>query len=127
MLGTASDRLRYLSPSMQSLIAGLAAQYTELGFLEKCNAEMQNGISFTKAFMQALSTENMQKHTYEVLLSLLSELGQSDIDSQLAAIAYACERMREEIQREQSFCAVHCKLYRSLGALGGAALAILLL
>ena len=127
MLGTASDRLRYLSPGMESLVRGLAAQYPELDFLSKCVNAIENGCPFNKAFGDGVLDEPMQKKTREILMALSDELGQSDLDSQLAALSYANECLREEIAQERAYCAVHCKLYHSLGALGGVALAILLL
>jgi len=127
MLGTASDRLRYLTPSIQGLIRGLSAQYPQLEFLSKCNLSLQTGQPLSSAFEEAITHEPMREGTRKTLLTLAGELGRSDVDSQLAAIAYAAECLRGEIAREEKLCGVHGKLYRSLGALGGAALAILLI
>jgi stage III sporulation protein AB len=126
MLGSAADRLRYLSPSMQGLLRQLAAQYPLLSFLASCRDSMADGKPFPESWREALQEKTLPVKAREILLPLADELGGADLDSQLSALRYAISRLGELAAREQEYLNAHGKLYRSLGALAGIALAILL-
>ena len=126
MIITASERLRYLSPSILNLMRILAAGYPELKFLADCRDCLIRGEPFAESFSKAIekSGELTDKHR-EVLLPLSRELGSTDLESQLAALSYAATRMQALAENERLLSQTHGKLYRTLGLLGGIAAAII--
>jgi stage III sporulation protein AB len=125
MLITASERLRYLSPSVLNLTRILAASYTELAFLVVCRDKLAQGRPFAESFETAVKESDLSQKQREVLLPLATELGSNNLESQLAALSYAIGRLNELSAREQEYCRTHGKLYRTLGVLCGLAAAIL--
>ncbi len=126
MLGAASDRLRYLSPSVQSLIRTLAAQYPTIAFLGECRRGMDQGKPFPESFAGALEVSSLPDAAKDALSPLSGQLGGADLESQLAAIAFAVSRLREQAEQAREHFATHGKLYQTLGTLGGVAAAIML-
>ena len=126
MIITASERLRYLSPSILSLIRGLAADYPDLKFLADCRDSLAQGEPFAQSFQKAAEASGELCGKYrEILLPLSRELGSTDLESQLAALSYAALRMQQLAQTEHERSQSHGKLYRTLGILGGIAAAII--
>ena len=125
MLITASERLRYLSPSIVNLMRILEAGYPELPFLTDCRDKLVRGEPFAESFESAVMAGEFDERQRGVLLPLARELGSSDLDSQLAALAYAISRLQEIGAQESEYCNTHGKLYRTLGILCGIAAAIL--
>lgn len=126
MLGTASDRLRYLSPSVHSLIKTLCSQYNELAFLKECDKSLREGSSFTTAFGQAVENAEYDESIKQAIRPLAHELGSSDLEGQLAAIAYAISCLEQISIQQNEKCKTNGRLYKALGVLGGIAMAILL-
>lgn len=60
------------------------------------------------------------------LESFFSQLGETDIDGQISLAERYEEFFRDDLQKLRHESSVKCKLYNSLGALGGAFVAILL-
>ena len=125
MLITASERLRYLSPSILNLIRILAAGYPELPFLATCRDKLARGEAFAESFESSVMEAGFDERTRTVLLHLARELGSSDLESQLAALSYAISRLKEISEIEREHYRTHGKLYRTLGILCGIAAAIL--
>jgi stage III sporulation protein AB len=103
----------------------LAAGYPELPFLANCRDKLVRGEPFDESFEGAVIAGGFDERQRGVLLPLARELGSTDIDSQLAALAYAISRLQEISAQESEYCKTHGKLYRTLGILCGIAAAIL--
>ena len=131
LLSELSGRLKYLQPTVQSLVVGLAAQerFGELRFLKLCAAQMEEGADFSGCWRQSLKREEQSLGREEAALmaSLGDVLGRSDLESQLSAISLTGEQFaqRMEIRRERA--KKQEGLYRSMGVLGGVAAAIILI
>jgi len=124
-------RLQYLQPTVQSLITSLAAQqrFGELPFLRECSKLMLSGQDFSSSWRGALKKQivTLGKEEAAMLGSLGDVLGQSDLDSQLAAISLARVQLEQRIDGAREKAAAQGSLYRSIGALGGVAAAIILI
>lgn len=131
LLGEMSGRLKYLQPTVQSLVTSLAAQdrFSELRFLKLCAADIGEGGEFSTAWRKSLEREerSLGREESALLASLGDVLGRTDLESQLAAISLTGGQLeqrvgagREKMRRQES-------LYRSMGMLGGAAAAIILI
>ena len=131
LLDEMSGRLRHLQPTMQSLITSLAAQerFGLLVFLKQCAQSMRAGQPFSVCWPKALGESSHQLGGEEaaILAALGDVLGQSDLDSQLSALALARQQLEQRIQTARDKALTHGKLYRSMGILGGAAAAIILI
>ena len=103
----------------------LAAGYPELPFLAVCRDKLAGGAAFSESFESAVMEAGFDGQTRAVLLPLARELGSADLESQLAALAYAISRLSEISDTQREHCRTHGKLYRTLGALCGVAAAIL--
>jgi len=131
LLGEMHGRLQYIQPTVQSLISALAAQqrFGGLPFLRECAQLMLKGRDFSSSWREALKkqTSALGKEEAAVLSSLGDVLGQSDLQSQLAAIDLARGQLEQRIDGAREKMAAQGSLYRSIGALGGAAAAIILI
>ena len=63
----------------------------------------------------------------EQLVSISRILGASDAEGQLSALEVVEQNLKRNLEQAQQLCTTRGKLYRSMGALSGAALAILIL
>ena len=131
LLGELSGRLTYLQPTTQSLIAALATQerFGELGFLRGCAAEMGRGEQFSQSWQLALEGEKgaLGREEAALLASLAEVIGQSDLESQLSAIALVREQLAERLADQREKMRKQERLYRSMGVLGGVAAAVILI
>ena len=130
LLGEMQGRLQYLQPTVQSLITALAAQqrFGDLPFLRECTQLMLKGRGFPHSWREALKKQEaaLGKEEAVILASLGDVLGQSDLDSQLAAISLARVQLEQRIDGAREKMTAQGSLYRSIGALGGVAAAIIL-
>ncbi len=124
------DRLKYLQPSIDSLIAQAASsmEFSSLKFLMLCREKMSNGIGFAEAWRKSVNSDNTDicKDTTEIIVNLSETLGRCDLDSQLAALEYGIVILESRLQDAREYAAKHKKLYRALGVLSGLAIAILI-
>ena len=131
LLGEMHGRLRYLQPTVQGLVSALAAQhrFSGLPFLKESARLMLKGQEFSSGWREALKAHEgiLGKEEAAILASLGDVLGQSDLDSQLAAIDLARVQLEQRIEGARKKVMAQGSLYRSIGALGGVAAAIILL
>lgn len=123
------DRLRFLRPSVRSLIQNAAAveDFAPLGFLGRCRDEMERGVDFPSAWKEAVRSADVRdREARDILESLGDILGGSDLDSQLASLELCRDRLELCLEAAREHAAKHKKLYRTLGVLAGAAAAIIL-
>lgn len=130
LLGYFSDRLRYLRPTMSALVgaAGDTAGLREAAYLAGCGERMARGEPFPEAWRAALEEQPgaLGEGERELLRNLADILGAADLDSQLAALAYAERQMEHRLGLARANREKHQKLYGTLGVLGGLAVAIML-
>jgi stage III sporulation protein AB len=130
LLGQVSDRLRYLQPSVYSLLEFLCGnqQYEKLGYPLRCRALIREGRSFPESWRQAVreSAKSLGDEESEILAALADVLGCADLESQLAAIAYTRELLQEKLEQARTKEKTYGKLYRTLGVLAGLAIVIVI-
>lgn len=131
LLGQVSDRLRYLQPSMYSLLEYLcgSSQFEKLPYPGRCRVLVREGTPFPDAWKQAAleSGSTLGKEEAELLAGLGDVLGRADLDSQLAAIACARDLLQVKLEEARTAEHTYGKLYRTLGVLSGVAVVIVLL
>jgi stage III sporulation protein AB len=131
LLDEMSRRLRYLAPAMPELIRALAAQerFAALGIPQACYGAMTRGERFSDAWRGALAqSRSLLGHEETLLLAGLADvLGQTELESQLGAIACAGEALAHRIAARRAEAARKARLYRTMGALAGAAMAVILI
>ena len=130
LLGEMSGRLRYLQPSVHSLVVSLASQqrFEELSFLKECARLMGEGGCFSASWRTALKGKShaLGEEESAILASLGDVLGRSDLESQLLAIALVRDQLEQRISGAREKARTQGSLYRSMGLLGGVAAAIIL-
>ena len=131
LLSEISGRLEYLQPTMYSLITSLAGQerFEQLVFLRQCAQSMQAGRPFSSSWASALDecSHQLGREEAAILASLGDILGRSDLESQLSALALAKQQLEQRVDTAREKVLTQSKLYRSMGVLGGAAAAIILM
>ena len=131
LLSHMSDRLKYLQPSMTSLLQSLCGikSFEKLAFLQRCRGYMTQGMSFPESWHKAVleSREYIGVEEAEIVAGLCEVLGCTDLDSQLSGISYAKELLCTKLEEARERRDKYAKLYRSIGALAGIAVAIILI
>ena len=131
LLSEISGRLLHLQPTVHSLITSLAGQerFEQLVFLRQCAQAMGAGQTFSFGWASALDAcaHQLGGEGAATLATLGDVLGRSDLDSQLAALALARQQLERQVQAARENAVTQSKLYRSMGVLGGAAAAIILM
>jgi stage III sporulation protein AB len=131
LLGQLSDRLKYLQPSMFSLMDSVAStqQFERLGYPAKCRELMRAGLSFPESWRQALREVpgRLGPQETQALLALADILGCADLDSQLSALDYTAKLLESRLGAAREYEQKYAKLYRTLGVLGGVAIAIIII
>lgn len=126
LLEEMTSMLRYQAPTVRELLDALCGQarYAQLGFLHTAQATAQ---PFGAAWQAGLAADRqLTPAERELLQGLGSTLGSTDLEGQLAAIALYRVRLDEQLAGAQAVYARKGRLYRSLGVLGGAMVAVLL-
>ncbi len=130
LLGMLYDRLKYLQPTTSALIEAAAGmeQFSRTEFLIHCRDEMRRGIPFPEAWRSGIEehAKLLGKEHAQALLPLGGTLGSTDLESQLTAIDYTRQLLNNRLEIARDYRDKHAKLYRSLGALCGVAIAIIL-
>lgn len=124
------DRLKYLQPSVSSLISQAAAngEFAQLAFLGVCRDEMQAGNTFPESWRIAVEKEknNLGANAAAIVATLAEVLGAADLESQLAALQYGVSLLESRLEEARSYAAKHKKLYQTLGILAGLGLAVII-
>jgi stage III sporulation protein AB len=101
-----------------------------LPYLNLCRELLANQTDFPTAWKMAIERSsgktNLNHHDTSYLLSLSGIIGSSDVDGQLSAISMVEELLRRQRAEAQEAKEKKGKLYRSLGALAGAGMVIIL-
>ena len=131
LLAELYGRLEYLQPTVQGLIGYLAGQerFAHLTFLKTCSVAMLEGETFSASWQAALDeySHMLGKEEVAILADLGGVLGQSNLENQLNAITLVRQRLDVRIHEVREKVVTQGKLYRSMGILGGAAAAIILI
>lgn len=131
LLGYLSDRLKYLAPSVLSLLEGACAsrQFEALAFPRRCRELTGEGLPFPIAWRKAVEENRSRLGDEEagILAGLADVLGCADLESQLASIRYTRELLMIRLEHAREREKTYSKLYRTLGVLSGLAVAVLIL
>ena len=131
LLGHFHDRLRYLSPTMTGLIeSACAAEGTgNIPYLTGCRERMGRGLPFPDSWKAAVAAHPgaLGREETGLLAALGDVLGATDLESQLAAVAYTRQQLELRLDIARQYRDRHHKLYGTLGVLTGIAIVIILI
>lgn len=118
--------LQFNAPTFSELIGYLqrSAQISELKFLQVEAESMSIREDITDAIKD--NRDGLTEQEVLKLGAFFAQLGETDIDGQISLANRYAEFFRDDLDNLRSESSAKCKLYNSLGALGGAFLAILL-
>lgn len=125
--GYLHDRLKYMQPSVKSLIeqAANSQEFTELKFLAYCYEKMQEGIDFSESWNSAIYDQSVfSDNITKIIQNISNTLGTSDLESQLAAISYDRSKLEQRLIEAREYAEKHKKLYQTMGVLSGLGLAV---
>ena len=124
MLEGISSQIRYSSTPCGEIVKSLAKDAVlseKLPFLGICAALLKSGISYPRAIDEALRDDGHREQ-----LIMLSELGSGDADHSLGVISIMNEKLKAELANAREKKSKYGKMYKTLGALAGAAVVILI-
>lgn len=121
--------LRYKSATVYEIAETLAGdeRFSEFDFLG--NIDRECDISFQQSWCDAVYGSDlcgMKKSDIELIADIGKKLGTSDLDGQVSAVMLRRSELEAAISSAEEEYAKKAKLYRSLGALTGAFVAIML-
>lgn len=119
--------LKYNAVTFNELIEYLqqSSQTNDLNFL-KCNAETLNlPDEITKNILQ--NKDNLSDDEMNNLIDFFSQFGQTDINGQVSLAKRFEANFYDRLSKLREESKEKCKLYNSLGFLGGAFIAIILI
>lgn len=108
-----------------------------IGFLQK--SSQTNGLNFLKADINSLSLpdkilvnireneDNLSNDEINSLYDFFSQFGQTDLDGQISLSKRYEHYFQDKLVKMREESRVKCKLYNSLGVLGGAFVAVMLI
>lgn len=122
--------LRYKSATVYEMAETLAGdeRFSEFDFLK--NIDRDCDISFQQSWCKAVYGSNlcgMKKSDIELIADIGKKLGTSDLDGQVSTVMLQRSEIEAAISSAEEEYAKKAKLYRSLGALTGAFVAIMLI
>lgn len=122
--------LRYKSATVYEIAETLAGneRFSEFDFLK--NIDRDCDISFQQSWCKAVYGSNlcgMKKSDIELIADIGKKLGTSDLDGQVSTVMLQRSEIEAAISSAEEEYAKKAKLYRSLGALTGAFVAIMLI
>lgn len=119
--------LQYNAVTFSELVGYLkkSSQTKELKFLNIDAASISVREEVIKAVKE--NKDNLSDEEKFQLEAFFSHLGQTDLEGQIALAKRYGEFFREDLKKLRDESRVKCRLYNSLGALGGAFIAILLI
>ena len=125
-------RLEFRSLSTEEILDQLVCDSTfqSFSFLPHCQHLMQKDeLSFPKAWKAAVEKKknslSLNEEELQVLVSLSEIIGSASVQRQLSSLEGVQKELHRMIDDAQNDCKKKGKLYRSLGILGGAAVAII--
>ena len=120
---------RYQNLTLHELFSSLAGrtEYQNFEFLQKLAENFKEETIPEKAWQEALKSCHFPDEAGQILKSLGSELGKSDLQGQTEILKLCQNQMQKALQTAQANSTQKCRLYQSLGWLGGAMLAVILL
>lgn len=128
--GYLHDRLKYLQPSVNSLIeqAVCSKEFDGLIFLPYCLKYMRQGKDFSESWGLAIYNSDtvLSEDITQIIHNISNTLGTSDLESQLSAILYDRSRLEQRLIEARNYAEKHKKLYQTLGVLSGLGLAVLI-
>lgn len=130
LLSHLHQRMSHLQPTMAGLIQSASEldAFAGLDFLGMCQRGMREGTPFPTAWREALKeSSSMEGAPREILLELGEVLGSSSLESGLSSLEFARRRMELELEAAREKRDKYTKLYRTLGVLGGFAIALILM
>jgi len=131
LLSQMSDRLKYLRPTMGSLMDYFCSggQFERLEYPRRCRILMKDGLPFPESWRQAVmeNKTGIGDDEADILAGLGDTLGCTDLDTQLSAINCARDLLGVKLENAREAEKKFGKLYRTMGVLGGLALFIILL
>lgn len=120
----------YSAREVNDILRSLSGEecFDKLLFLPECARQLES-MPFPQAWRAAVksSPQALSADDSEQILSVSRILGASDAEGQLGALELVEQNLKRNLEQAQQLCATRGKLYRSLGALSGVALAILIL
>lgn len=125
--GYLHDRLKYLQPSVSSLIEQAAGsrEFEELEFISRCHEKMINGKDFAESWESAVNCNTIYSYNVtQIIINIANTLGTSDLESQLEAIEYDKSRLEQRLIEVRDYAEKHKKLYQTLGVVSGLGLSI---
>lgn len=128
VLDEISANIRYNALNLWDIFNNLkkSPSYKSLGFI--CNFHRNGSETFQSSFVNALySDKSLTDSVRYELLTLADILGKSDIDGQLSAISVSCENFKNILASQRDYYSAKSRLYRSIGVLAGAMLAVLII
>ncbi len=119
--------MQYQHLNLEELFGILSgkAVYQNLDFVRKLNPVP--GLPPETLWNQALEESHLPEEARRILLLLGSELGKSDLQGQTAVLTLCRAQMCTALEACQAVSAQKCRLYQSLGWLGGAVCAVMFL
>ncbi|MGN0661167.1 MAG: stage III sporulation protein AB [Oscillospiraceae bacterium] len=119
--------IRYRRMTVSEICNSLKAscEYKSLEFIEKLECEGE----FSTAWQRALSASksNMKMEDIEILAGIGNALGRSDADGEISMLTLAREKLFARLSDAREEARSKGRLYRSLGAVSGAGIAIVLM
>lgn len=122
--------IRCQSPELDELLAMLAEHpaYSSFHFLKAVSEKLSPETPPSALWNAAVCNDDaVPKGAQEILCSLGTVLGTTDTTGQISAIELHCTRLKRAAEESRECFQRQGKLYRSLGLLGGAMLAVMLL
>lgn len=122
--------LRYKSATVYEIAETLAGdeRFSDFDFLDSIKPE--NGISFQQSWCTAVYNSKLcgiKKSDIELIADIGKKLGTSDLDGQVSTVMLQRSELEASILSAEEEYSRKAKLYRSLGALTGAFVAIMLI
>lgn len=125
--------LDYEKTPTKELILKLAASDSlkELVFIKQCSQELEYDMNFPKVWKKCLEdnqrTLALTKEDYQPLIQLSEVIGAYDAQAQSDEIAVIENLIKQMLEHANEESRTTGKLYRSLGVLGGIAIAVLVI
>lgn len=122
--------LRYKSATVYEIAETLAGdeRFSDFDFLD--NIKPESGTSFQQSWCTAVYNSKLcgiKKSDIELLADIGKKLGTSDLDGQVSTVMLQRSELEASILSAEEEYSRKAKLYRSLGALTGAFVAIMLI
>lgn len=122
--------LRYKSATVYEITEALAGdeRFSEFEFLR--NVKADGGVPFQLSWCEAVyrsSLCGMKKSDMELIAEIGKKLGTSDLDGQVSTVMLQRSELESSIASAEEEYSKKAKLYRSLGTLTGAFIAVMLI